>query len=159
MERIFIIEVMGNKSGYIATQVALSAGAEEVIVPERTFDYQRMCAEIKAGHKKGKISWMIVVAEGAGKAHEIANTITTMTGLETRFVVLGHIQRGGTPTGADRLLATRLGAAAIDLINKGIFGKAIGVFQDEINVTDLKDATQKEFKHIDEYCRLIKLLT
>lgn len=159
MERIFIIEVMGNKSGYIAVEVALGAGAEDVIVPERKFDYEKMCREVKEGHGKGKISWIIVVAEGAGKAHEIASTITTMTGLETRFVVLGHIQRGGVPTGQDRILATRLGAAAVELIVKGTYGKAVGVLQGEINVIDLKEATQKEFVHLDQFYKLVKQLT
>ncbi len=159
MERVFIIEVMGNKSGYIAVEVALGAGAENVIIPERQFDYERMCKEIKEGYKRGKISWLIIVAEGAGKAHEIANTITTMTGLETRFVVLGHIQRGGTPTGQDRILATRVGAAAVELIVKGVFGKAVGLLQDEINIIDLKDAKQKEFNHVDDFCKLIRTLT
>ncbi|MCA9407623.1 MAG: 6-phosphofructokinase [Candidatus Omnitrophica bacterium] len=159
MERIFIIEVMGNKSGYIAVEVALGAGAEDVIVPERPFDYEKMCHDIKEGNKRGKISWMIVVAEGAGKAHEIAKTITTMTNLESRFVVLGHVQRGGTPSGQDRILATRLGAAAVQLIKEKKFGKAVGIVQDEINVIDLKDATSKEFKHLDEFYRLVKTLT
>jgi len=159
MERVFIIEVMGNKSGYIAVEVALGAGAEDVIIPERKFDYQRMCQEIKEGHKKGKVSWMIIVAEGAGKAHEIGQTVTTMTGLESRFVVLGHVQRGGVPSGQDRILSTRLGAAAVDLIDKKEFGKAIGVLQDEINIIDIKDATHKEFKHLDHFLSLIKELT
>lgn len=159
MERVFIIEVMGNKSGYIAVEVALGAGAEDVIIPERKFDYHRMCEEIKSGHARGKISWVIIVAEGAGKAHEIANTVTTMTGLESRFVVLGHVQRGGIPTGQDRIMATRLGAAAVDCLLKGQFGKAVGIVEDEINIIDLKDATHKEFKHLDEFLRLIKALT
>ena len=159
MERVFIIEVMGNKSGYIAAEVALGAGAEDVIVPERKFDYERMCKDIRAGHARGKISWVIVVAEGAGKAHEIANTITTMTGLESRFVVLGHIQRGGTPTGQDRILATRLGAAAVELIDRGEFGKAIGMLQDEINIIDIRDAKHKEFKHLDKLIELVRELT
>lgn len=159
MERVFIIEVMGNKSGYIATEVALGAGAEDVIVPERVFNYERMCSEIKQGYKKGKISWMIIVAEGAGKAHEIANTVTTMTGLESRFVVLGHVQRGGVPMGQDRILATRLGVAAIDLIEKGEFGKAVGVLEDEINVIDIKNATHKEFRHLDDFIDMLKVLT
>lgn len=159
MERIFIIEVMGNKSGYIAMEVALGAGAEDVIIPERKFDFQKMCDNIKEGYKRGKVSWMVIVAEGAGKGHEIANTITTMTGLETRFVVLGHVQRGGTPSGQDRILATRLGAAAVELILKGQFGKAVGVLEDEINIIDLKDATHKEFKHIDQFYKLINTLT
>ena len=159
MERVFIIEVMGNKSGYIAMEVALGAGAEDVIVPEREFDYERMVSDIKNGHKRGKISWMIIVAEGAGKAHEISQSVTTMTNLESRFVVLGHVQRGGVPTGQDRILATRLGAHAVKLIKEGQFGKAVGILQDEINVIDLKDATHKEFKHIDDFYDLVKVLT
>ncbi len=159
MERVFIIEVMGNKSGYIAAEVALGAGAEEVIVPERKFDFEAMCRHIRKGNDRGKISWMVVVAEGAGKAHEIASTVTTMTGLETRFVVLGHVQRGGVPSGRDRILATRLGAAAVNLVIRGEFGKAVGILQDEINIIDLKNATHKEFKHLDEFRNLVKILT
>ncbi len=159
MERVFVIEVMGNKSGYIALEVAIGAGAEDVIIPERPFDFTSMCEAIKQGHKKGKVSWMIIVAEGAGKAVDISNTITTMTGLESRYVTLGHVQRGGVPTGQDRILATRLGAAAIDLIEKEQYGKAIGVLQDQINVIDLRDATQKEFKHLDEFYSLVQILT
>ncbi len=159
MERVFIIEVMGNKSGYIAVEVALGAGAEAVIVPERKFDFAQMCKDITEGNKRGKVSWIIIVAEGAGKAHEIASTVTTMTGLETRCVVLGHVQRGGVPEGQDRILATRLGAAAVDLAIEGIYGKAVGVLQDEINIIDLKDATNKEFKHLDAFCKLVKVLT
>ncbi len=95
MERIFVIEVMGNQSGYIALEVALGAGAEEVIVPERPFDYDVLCENIRGGNKKGKLSWIIVVAEGAAKAPDVATMIHQKTGLETRFVVLGHVQRGG----------------------------------------------------------------
>lgn len=159
MERIFVIEVMGNKSGYIAMEVAVGAGAENVIIPERKFDYRAMCDAIAKGNKKGKISWMVIVAEGAGKAEQVANTITTMTGLETRYVVLGHVQRGGTPIGADRILATRLGVAAINAIREGNFGKAIGIVQGEINIIDLKMASKRENKHIDDYYEMIKVLT
>lgn len=159
MERIFVIEVMGNKSGYIALEVAVGAGAEEVIIPERSFDFDEMCKRIKAGNQKGKVSWMIIVAEGAGKAADISNTVTTLTGLESRYVILGHVQRGGVPTGQDRILATRLGAAAINLIDKGEYGKAIGVLQDQINVINIDEATHKEFKHIDEFHSLVKILT
>lgn len=158
MERIFVIEVMGNRSGYIALEVALGAGAEDVLIPERKFDYPSLCRHIVEGNKKGKISWMIVVAEGAARAPDVAGTIHRMTGLETRFVVLGHVQRGGAPTGADRILATRLGAAAVDLLARGVYGKAVGVLEDEIHVVDLPNACKRENKHVDEYLRLIKLL-
>jgi 6-phosphofructokinase 1 len=159
MERIFIIEVMGNRSGYIAMQVAIGAGAEDVIVPEIRFDYKRMYEDILRGYKKGKISWMIIVAEGAGKANEIAATITEMTKLETRYVVLGHVQRGGVPNGDDRILATRLGAAAVDLLLKKEYGKAAGLLQDELNVVDLGVACQRRMTHIEEAYKLLKVLT
>ena len=158
MERIFVIEVMGNHSGYIALEVAVGAGAEDVIIPERPFDYDLLCQNILRGNKLGKISWMIIVAEGAAKAYDVSDTIKKMTGLETRFVVLGHVQRGGTPVSADRILATRLGAQAVDLLMKGESGKAVGVLQGEVNVVDLSRACKRENDHIDEYLELIKLL-
>ncbi len=159
MERIFVIEVMGHKSGYIAMEVALAAGAEDVIIPERSFDYGTMYKEIKAGNARGKISWIIVVAEGAAKARLVAENITKSTGLETRYVVLGHVQRGGTPSGQDRILATRLGAAAVDLLLKGVYGKAVGVLQDRINVVDLKNATSRTHEDMSRRYELLKILT
>lgn len=159
MERIFVVEVMGNKSGYIAMEVALAAGAEDVIVPERPFDYESMYREISEGNRIGKVTWILVVAEGAAKAQNVADTITKATGLETRCVVLGHVQRGGTPSGQDRILATRLGAAAVDLLLNGVYGKAVGVLQDEINVVDLAEATKRQFTHMDDYYQLLRVLT
>lgn len=159
MERIFIIEVMGNKSGYLAMQVALASGAEDVIIPERQFDLHKIENEIKKGYEKGKISWMIIVAEGAAKAHDIAEAINDRTGFETRYVVLGHVQRGGSPTGLDRIYSTRLGSAAVECLIKGQFGKAVGICKDEINLIDLKDAAGKEFSHIDDYYKLVRLIT
>ena len=159
MERIFVVEVMGNKSGYIAMEVALGAGAEDVIIPERSFDYEAMHQEIVEGNKKGKISYIVIVAEGAGMAQVVAENITRHTGLESRYVVLGHVQRGGTPDGQDRILSTRLGATAVDLILNGYFGKAVGVLQDEINVIDLKDATRRVHTDMDRRYELLKILT
>ncbi len=159
LERIFVIEVMGRNSGYIALEVAMGAGAEDVIIPERKFDYPAMYRDIAEGNKKGKISWIVVVAEGAGQAHEVAARITKATGLETRFVVLGHVQRGGIPTASDRILATRLGAAAVDLLIKGVSGKAVGILEDKISVVDLAKACKIKAMPVDEYYRLIKVLT
>jgi len=158
MERIFVIEVMGNKSGYIALEVALGGGAEDVIIPERPFDYEALYAHIVEGNRKGKISWMIIVAEGAAKAPDVAKKISEITGLQSRFVVLGHVQRGGVPIGSDRILATRLGAHAVELLMKGSFGKAVGVLEDDINVVNLSQACKRENKHVDEYLKLINLL-
>jgi 6-phosphofructokinase 1 len=159
MERVFVVEVMGRDSGFIAMQVALAGGAEDMLIPEKKFDLGRMCEDIVKGNKKGKISWIIIVAEGAASAAKIANQITERTSLETRVVVLGHIQRGGVPTARDRILATRLGAAAVDLAIKGESPKAVGVISDEIKVVDLEYAVQKKELDIDNFYGLVRILT
>jgi 6-phosphofructokinase 1 len=158
MERIFIVEVMGNRSGYIAMEVALGSGAEDVLVPEVKPDYKAMCDRIMKGAKKGKISWIIIVSEGVVKANALADTITNMTGFETRSVVLGHVQRGGNPCALDRVLSTRLGVAAVEEILKGNYGKAIGVIQDRINIIALSEARKRPFDKYADYNRLITML-
>lgn len=159
MERIFVIEVMGRDSGFIAMQVAVAGGAEDVLVPERKFDIEEMCHDIVEGNIRGKISWIIIVAEGAAKAETIANKITDFTSLETRIVVLGHVQRGGAPTAQDRILATRLGAEAVDLLIKEESSKAVGVISGDINVVDLEFAVQKKKPNTDRLYHLLKILT
>ncbi|MBF0593965.1 MAG: 6-phosphofructokinase [Candidatus Omnitrophica bacterium] len=158
MERIFIVEVMGNRSGYIAMEVALSSGAEDVVVPEAKPDYKEMCGRITQGARKGKISWIIVVSEGVIKASVLAETITNMTGLETRSVVLGHVQRGGNPCAFDRILSTRLGVAAVEELIKGNYGNAIGVIQNKINIIPLADAKKRLNDIYQERYRLINML-
>jgi len=159
MERIFVVEVMGRESGYIAMRVALGGGAEDVLVPERKFDLKKMCQDIVEGNTRGKISWIIIVAEGAGNAEAIAKKITDLTSLETRVAVLGHVQRGGMPTAEDRIVATRLGAAAVDLLLKGQGGKAVGIVSDNINVVDLEVAVQKKKIPTDVIYDLIRVMT
>ena len=144
MGRIFVVEVMGRESGFIASQVALASGAEEVLVPEITYDLDDMCHDIESGYLKGKERWIIIVAEGEAGGREIANEITEISGSETRVVVLGHIQRGGSPTAQDRILATRLGAAAVDLILNNEYGKAVGVKGNQITAVDLHRAVEKK---------------
>jgi len=159
MERVFVVEVMGRDSGFIAIHVALAGGAEEVLVPELSYDLEAMCHDIYEGSRKGKNSWIIIVAEGAAKADEVAEKITEITGLETRVVVLGHIQRGGNPTAQDRILAARLGAAAVDLILNGEFGKAVGVRDGEINVVDLHVAVKEKKPAVEPFYQLIRILS
>jgi 6-phosphofructokinase 1 len=159
LERIFIVEVMGRESGFIALQVALSGGAEDVLIPEQKFDLDAMCSDIAAGKKIGKHSWIIVVAEGAAKAPDVAAHITKNTGFETRVVILGHIQRGGSPLPPDRITGTRLGAAAVDLLIKGASDKAAGIVADEVNVVDLAYAISKKELKIEALYRLIRILT
>jgi 6-phosphofructokinase 1 len=158
MDRIFVVEVMGRDSGYIAIHVALAVGAEEVLVPELSFDLRDMCDDIAEGTRRGKCSWIIIVAEGAAKAADVAATITKITDLETRVVVLGHIQRGGAPTARDRILATRLGAAAVDLLLKHEYGKAVGVHNGTIHIVDLRRAVEKKKIAVDSLYQLMRNL-
>jgi len=159
LERIFVVEVMGRYSGFIALTVALAGGCEDVIIPERKFDLENICHDIVEGNLRGKISWIIVVAEGAASASEIARKITGTTGLETRAVVLGHVQRGGRPTAFSRTLAIRFGQAAVECLLRGESDKAVALSNDKIVVIDLEFAIQKKELKVDSLYNLIRVLT
>ncbi len=159
MERIFVVGVMGRDSGYLAVQVGLASGCEDVLIPERKFDINRMCHDMVGGNIRGKISWIVVVAEGAAKAEDIAKQITEITTLETRVAVLGHVQRGGCPTARDRNLASMLGSEAVSLLIRGESCKAVGVVSECINVVDLEYAVAKKEFMTDNLYQLIKVLT
>lgn len=159
MERIFVVEVMGRDCGYIALKVGLASGCEDVLIPERKFDIQRMCHDMVEGNIRGKISWIVVVAEGAAKGEDIAGQITDLTSLETKVAVLGHIQRGGSPTAKDRNLASTLGAEAVNLLLRGQTCKAVGLISEEVKVVDLEFAVTKKELETDNVYQLIKVLT
>lgn len=159
MERIFVVEVMGRDCGHIALQVALSGGCEEVIIPEQNFNLEKICEDVTEGNIRGKVSWIIIVAEGKAKAADIAKKITDITSLETREVVLGHIQRGGRPTALDRILAARYGDYAVNLIHKGIFGKCVGLKNNKLVAIPLSQAIKKKNIDSKDYYRLMKVLT
>lgn len=159
MERIFVVEVMGRDCGYIAVKVGLACGCEEVLIPERKFDIQKMCHDMVEGNLRGKISWIVVVAEGAAKAEDIAGQITDLTSLETKVAVLGHIQRGGSPTAKDRNLASILGTEAVNLLFHGQSCKAVGMISEDINIVDLEFAVTKKELKTDNAYQLIRVLT
>ena len=159
LERIFIVEVMGHSCGYIALNVALAGGCEEVLVPEMDVNLDAMCREIQEGNKKGKVSWIIIVAEGKAKAQDIADFITNKTSLETRVAVLGHILRGGRPTAVDRLLGTRLGNYAVNVLKEGLTDHCVNFKDDKLFTIPLKDAIQPKKIDVYSYYRLIKILT
>jgi 6-phosphofructokinase 1 len=159
MERVFVVEVMGRDCGYIALAVALGGGCEEVIIPERKFDMQKICHDIVNGNVRGKVSWIVVVAEGAAKADDIAAKITEETSLETRSIVLGHIQRGGRPTAFSRDLALRLGQEAVISLVSGQRDKAVTFACGRVGSIDLAQAIQKKELDVDYWYNLIKILT
>ena len=159
MERIFVVEVMGRESGFIALSVALAGGCEEAIIPEKKFDLIDICHDIVGGNLRGKLSWIIVVAEGAGSAVEIAKKITEITTLEARAVVLGHIQRGGRPTASSRQLALRLGHEAVIQLLNGTKDKAVALNNHNFITVDFETAIKNKEIKIDEIYKLIKVLT
>lgn len=148
-ERTFIVEVMGRNSGFIALNAGLAGGAESIIVPEVPYDINEICKKLMRGVKRGKLHSIILVAEGAASGLEIGRQIKEITGHDTRVTILGHLQRGGIPTAFDRLLASRMGAKAVDVLRSGGTDKVIGVRAGEIVEYDLNDVFTQE-KHIDK---------
>lgn len=131
-DRAFIIEVMGRDAGDIALWAGLAGGAETIIIPEVGYDMDQIAARLKSGHERGKKHSIIVVAEGVCSGVEFSKKIKDATDLDTRVSVLGHIQRGGSPTAADRVLASRLGAFAVELLLQGKGGRAVGIEKNEL---------------------------
>ena len=159
LERIFVLEVMGRDCGYIALQVALAGGCEEVLIPEMPMNLNTTCEEILKSYEIGKESWIVIVVEGQAKAHDVAQVITEKTGLETRVAVLGHIQRGGRPTAKDRILASRLGNHAVEVLRKGLTDHCVTIHNDELCTIRLEEAIQRKTIDPTAFYALIKLLT
>ncbi|MGD7009005.1 6-phosphofructokinase [Metabacillus sp. 84] len=144
-DRTFIIEVMGRRAGDIALWSGLAGGAETILIPEHPHEVDEMMERLNKGISRGKKHSIIVLAEGVGSAEDLADELKTKFDLETRISVLGHIQRGGKPTGRDRVLASRLGARAVELLLEGKSGRAIGIVNEIITDRDLLDiAGQKD---------------
>ncbi|MBD3348077.1 MAG: 6-phosphofructokinase [Candidatus Eisenbacteria bacterium] len=149
-DRIFFIEVMGRKCGAIALEVGVSGGAEGVLVPEVPVDLDKLSEAIIEGKEQGKTSYIIVVAEGAyeGGAQPVCDIVTDRVSLEGRVSVLGHVQRGGSPTSSDRRRASRMGRAAVEALLEGERDVMVGVSCGETVLVPLEDATTKK-KRVD----------
>jgi len=164
--RVMIVEVMGRYTGWIALEAGIAGGADVILIPEQPFDMEEVCNYIKQRQKRGRTFSIVVVAEGAkpkggkeivycnkvdefghprlgGVGYYLGKEIENRTGIETRVVVLGHLQRGGSPTAFDRILATRYGIAAIDLVHQGRFGQMVALKGNEIVAVSLKDVVGK----------------
>ncbi len=144
-ERVMVVEVMGRHAGWIALHSGIAGSADVILIPEIPFDLERVCAKIRRREAEGRHFSIVVVAEGAaprggsvsliapeherlgGIGDKVANSIEEMTGKETRVLVLGHLQRGGSPTTFDRLLGLRFGAAAVRVIAEGGFGRMVAL--------------------------------
>lgn len=148
-DRCSVVEVMGRNAGYIALNTGIAVGALITLIPEVPFDLDRdVISKMKETQKTGKKHFIIVVAEGAGKASDIANEIQARTGIDSRATVLGHVQRGGSPTLRDRVTASRMGYHAIELINKGIFNRVVATRAESIVDYDISVALSM-YKTID----------
>jgi 6-phosphofructokinase 1 len=162
-DRVLVCEVMGRHAGWIATHAGIAGGAAYILVPERAFDIDEVCESLIQRHKKGRYASIVVVAEGAqpkegsmvlqsgevddfghvrlgGIGDAIAGKIRQRTGFDTRVTVLGYVQRGGTPTAFDRVLATRFGIAAIDAVHDGAFGQMVALRDGKIIHVPLAEA-------------------
>jgi phosphofructokinase-like protein len=171
-DRVMVVEVMGRHAGWIATHAGIAGGAADILVPEEEFDIDEVCDRLRRRHERGRYASIVVVAEGAspkegtmvtqedqgtdqfghvrlgGIGNEVARAIQEKTGFETRVTILGHIQRGGTPTAFDRILATRFGVAAIDAVHDGAFGQMVALHAGQIVRVSLTEAV-KEIKTVD----------
>ncbi len=161
LERLFFIEVMGRIRGFIALEVGIAGGADEILVPETQTDIGELCRVIEYSFRRKKRSAMVIVAEGdtPGGALPIAKQVGERLGIDYRVCVLGHVQRGGTPMARDRVLASKLGAAAIDALLSAKEGHMVGEVKGEIVYTPLEE-TWKRTKELDSYLLgLVRVLT
>ena len=149
-DRAFIVEVMGRNSGYLASTSAIATGAEFAIVPEVELDLTEMCHQLRRRYEEGRTNALIIMAEGAGHAQEIADSIKDCAGFETRVTVLGHYQRGGAPTVFDRLLGSRFGLKGVELLLAGTKGVMLGLSANSLTTTLLEMVVkggQKKLNH------------
>ncbi len=159
MGRTTVIEVMGRACGDIALYAGLAGGAEDILIPEQAYDIDKIANEIKAGVARGKLHSIILKAEGVSLSTQaLAEFLELKTGCETKTVLLGYIQRGGSPTARDRVLASRMGIKAAELIEAGAESSAIGIHGDDIISMPIEEALKiKKKSHTDfiEICNAL----
>ncbi|MDK2799732.1 MAG: 6-phosphofructokinase 1 [Clostridiales bacterium] len=159
-ERCSVIEVMGAQAGYIALYVGIANGAEAIIIPEKEFDFHRdIVKPIIEGKHRGKKHDIVIVAEGVGGAVEMAQKIQEETGIESRATVLGHIQRGGSPTVMDRVIASQMGAKAVELLKDGIGNRVIAMKNNKIVDFDIIEALDMTKTINEDMLELAKILS
>lgn len=160
-ERCFLLEVMGRNCGYLALMGGILGGAEFVMIPEHPTTLEQVGAVLEAAYTKGKSHAMGVIAEGATpKIHEVAAYLEQHEiGFEVRVTVLGHVVRGGSPSAFDRLLATRMGVRAVELLIEGTTGVMVGLHGQEIGTVPLEDATSKMREVGEEYIQMAEILS
>jgi len=159
-DRLFIIEVMGRDAGYIALHSGIATGAENILIPERKTDIEELVSSLMEKERRKKLVNMVVVAEGDEfGANEIARIIAErMPNAETRVCILGHIQRGGSPTCLDRLIASRMGYSAVECLLEGRFNVMVGIRNNTMNYIPLEKAVKSKQRVSDEWLKIVKIL-
>ncbi|MCA0969832.1 6-phosphofructokinase [Halobacillus litoralis] len=158
-ERTYVIEVMGRDAGDLALWAGLADGAETILIPESEDNMDEVVERLKRGHDRGKKHSIIIVAEGVGSGVDFAKQIEEAAQLETRVTVLGHTQRGGSPSASDRVLASRLGAHAVDLLLDGKAGRMVGIQANKLVDHDIIDILNTEHQVDLDMYRLSKELS
>ncbi|MCF6179236.1 MAG: 6-phosphofructokinase [Geopsychrobacter sp.] len=159
-DRAFLVETMGRNCGYLAVVSAIACGAEFSLIPEEPYDLEAICQELRRRYQQGRSNSIIMVAEGAGDAQKIGEQIKDKIGFEIRTIVLGHYQRGGSPTVFDRLLAARFGQAAVEKLMAGEQGDMLGLVNSGMHLTPLTEVIGAGIRPIDNLLpRLSKSLT
>lgn len=156
--RVIVLEVMGRNSGWLATVAGISGGAEYILIPEEKYDLDAICSDMKAAYDAGKRYILVVLAEGAGNAQEVGSFIAEKTGIDTRVSVLGHIQRGGSPTVIDRVRASQLGEQAALALISGLSDIVFGFSKGHVVTINLHDAVTNKKRLDPEYTHLAKVL-
>ena len=156
--RVIVLEVMGRNSGWLALVAGISGGAEYIIVPEEEYDLAQITEDLMAAYEKGKRYILIVVAEGAAKGQDVCDYVAQHTDIETRVSVLGHIQRGGSPTVIDRVRASQLGEQAALALISGLSGVVFGYSKGHVVSVNLYDAVNNKKKLDPDYLHLAKVL-
>jgi len=157
-ERVFVVEVMGRKRGFLALTVGLTVGAEVILVPEVTIDKQEIFKTVKENTAKGKKSGIIVAAEGIGDTRKLAEEIEENTGAEVRLSIVGYAQRGGSPTARSRLLASLFANEAVNLLAQNMGNRVVGLQKGEITSIPLEEVCKKEKTLNMELLKLAKVL-
>jgi 6-phosphofructokinase 1 len=161
-DRLFVIEVMGRDAGYIALHSGIATGAENILIPEKKTDIENIVAGLAEKEKRQKLVNLIVVAEGEefGGATEVANIIKKkLPKQEVRVAILGHIQRGGSPTCIDRLIASRMGYHAVESLMEGRHNVFVGIVNNRMHYIPLNEAVKKKQRISDEWMKIVKILS
>ncbi|MDU6546961.1 6-phosphofructokinase [Anaerococcus vaginalis] len=157
--RAVVIEVMGRNCGDLALFSGLAGGAESIIVPEHKFSIDEIVEKVNHGRKRGKLHHLIVLAEGVGNPYTVAKEVEERSGVETKVTVLGHVQRGGSPSSADRLLGSIMGATAAELLNEEKTNIALGYTNGKINQVSIDEAVSMKSDFNEDLYKLANKLS